>query len=226
MLALIDGDIVTFRAAFSAEEEPVNIACSRASTMLDMILLATKADEYKVFLSGDGNFRYKVFPEYKANRLKSKRPKWEKEVRSYLEIEWNAELSQGCEADDMMGVSANENTVICTIDKDLDQIPGLHYNFVKDWLYDVSPEKARYNFYYQLLVGDTADGIKGVPGIGPKKAQAILGQCETERELFEACREAYGNDDELAMNAKCLHVWRKIGDIWKWPTFERMDKST
>lgn len=184
-----------------------------------------------MFLSGSGNFRYAVYPEYKANRLDAKRPKWEKDVREFLKLHWEAVVSEGCEADDLMGIAAcaslpNYTSVIATIDKDLDQIPGWHWNFVKKEQYFVTPEKGIYNFYYQLLVGDTADGIKGVFGIGPKKAQRILSTCESEREMFEACREAYGNDEELEMNAKVLHIWKKENDIWKWPRFEGMDKGT
>lgn len=236
MLAIIDGDIVTFRAAFSAEEEPEPyIACARATTMVEEILAATGADEYKVFLSGGKNFRYSVYPEYKANRLDAKRPKWEKEVKAFLELHWEATVSDGCEADDLIGIEATKNTpkfgeasikeegkpwppfVICTIDKDLDQIPGWHWNFVKKEQYFVTPEQALRNFYYQCLVGDTADGIKGVPGIGPKKAARILDACESEREMFGAVREAYGNDEEFEMNAKVLYIWKQPNDIWKWP---------
>lgn len=234
MLAIIDGDIVTFRAAFSAEEEPEPyIACARANTMVEEILLATGATEYKVFISGEKNFRYDVYPEYKANRLNAKRPKWEKDVKAYLEINWDAERSEGCEADDLMGltqVSAQKQgkeSCIATIDKDLDQIPGWHYNFVKKEKYFITPEQALIHFYYQCLVGDTADGIKGVPGIGPKKASRILSQCESEREMFAAVREAYGNDEEFAMNAKVLYIWKQPNDIWKWPKhFEGMEQST
>lgn len=234
---LVDGDIVCFRAAFSAEDESEPyIACSRAGTMVDEILQATGADAFHLFLSGKDNFRYKVFPEYKANRREAKRPKWEQEVKTYFSLDWNAEWSDGCEADDMMGIALTElgdEGIIATIDKDLDMIPGKHYNFVKKELYEITPDQAVYNFYYQLLVGDTADGIKGVPGIGPKKAGRILAACESEREqllryekaMLEACREAYGSDEEMEMNAKCLWIWRKPGDVWKWPTFN-VDGST
>lgn len=219
----VDGDIVCFRAAFSAEDESEPyIACSRAGTMVDEILQATGATAFRLFLSGKDNFRYKVFPEYKANRLDAKRPKWEQEVKAYFDLDWNAEWSDGCEADDMLGIALTElgdEGIIATIDKDLDMIPGKHYNFVKKELYEITPDQAVYNFYYQLLVGDTADGIKGVPGIGPKKASRILAQCESEREMLEACREAYGSDEEMEMNARCLWIHRKkdddIRDRWK-----------
>lgn len=35
--------------------------------------------------------------------------------------------------------------------------------------------------------------------------------------MFNMCRDSYGCDEELEMNAKCLHLWREIGDVWKWP---------
>ena len=195
MRMLLDGDIITFRAAFSAEDEPEAwIACGRADAMIEemVMMLGGSLDDVEVWLSGPTNFRYDVFPEYKANRITAKRPKYEKEVKDYLVRKWDALWSVGCEADDMLGVrqmQINEewmprfdarhdiHSIICTIDKDLDQIPGWHYNFVKKEKYNVSPEEATRFFYYQCLVGDTADGIKGVPGIGPVKAKKLLDSC-------------------------------------------------
>lgn len=231
MKSYIDGDIITFRAAFSAEDESeAFIACGRANTMVEEILTATGANEYVIYLSGKDNFRYNVFPEYKANRLDAKRPKWEREVKEHLLLEWNAVEVNGCEADDYLGWMAtnDEKAIICTIDKDLDQIVGWHYNFVKKEKYYVTPAQGIYYFYYQLLVGDSADGIKGVPGIGPTKATRILGPMPVagdapedleayEATLFEAVRESYGCDDAMEMNAKVLWIWKKEKDIWKWP---------
>lgn len=109
MKLLIDGDICTFRAAFSAEdEEEAYIACGRVNQMIDEMLAATGATEYEVWLTGENNFRYRVFPEYKANRLNAKRPKWEKKVRAYLISHWEANVTDGCEADDMLGVRQME----------------------------------------------------------------------------------------------------------------------
>lgn len=188
--------------------------------MIEEMVAATGADEVEVFISGPANFRYRVYPEYKANRLDAKRPKWENQVKEYLIIHWNAVISKGCEADDLLGMRCTElgkDSCIATTDKDLDMIPGWHYNFVKKELYYIEPEKAIYNFYYQCLVGDVADGVKGVPGIGPVKAGRILANCESEREMFEAVREAYGVDEAFEMNAKVLWIWRKPNDVWEWP---------
>ena len=155
---MIDGDIVVFRAAASAEEEDEAwVACARADKIIEDILVETESDEYEVYLTGKNNFRYSVFPEYKANRKDAKRPKWEQAVKDYLIIEWDAIVTDGEEADDKLGARqcelsfAEDNSVICTIDKDLDMIPGGHYNFVKKEKRYISPEEATRFFYYQLI---------------------------------------------------------------------------
>lgn len=171
----------------------------------------------ELWLSGPDNFRYGIYPEYKANRIKTKRPRWEHEVKEFLTKSFSANWSKGCEADDMLGVRQMElgdNSVLCTIDKDLWQIPGWKYNFVKKEKSFVTPEEGIRFFYYQCLVGDTADGIKGVPGIGPKKATNILDACQTEQEMYEAVRDRFSCYEEFAMNAQVLHIWQHPGDIW------------
>lgn len=235
MILLIDADIVCFRAAFTAEdEEEAWVACARADQMLQDMLAETKCTEYELWLSGEGNFRYDVFPEYKAHRITAKRPKWEKEVKNYFVRSWDANWSTGCEADDMLGVRQMElatahdneegctvefNSMIGTIDKDLNMIPGWHYNFVKKEKSYVDKDAAFRFFCYQLLVGDTADGIKGVPGIGPKKADRLLDSLEKE-EWLDAIKDLYGSEEEMLMNGKCLWIWRKKGDIWTGPTHD------
>jgi len=218
--ALIDGDIVAIRTAATAENEELWIATSRASSLIDEIITAVKADSVEIWLSGDTNFRYRVYPEYKASRLGMKRPKWEKEVKQYLSTDWNANWSVDCEADDMLGVGSTEDTIICTIDKDLNQIPGLHYNFVKKEIYEVDYLEGMRFFYQQMLTGDTVDNIKGVSGIGAKKAEKLLSQGETEEEWYDIVRDQYSCNEEMELNGQCLWIWRKLNDIWKLKSIE------
>ena len=81
----------------------------------------------------------------------------------------------------------DEACILVSIDKDLDTVPGWHYNYDKKITYFVTPEEASYNFYYQLLVGDSSDNIKGAVGVGPAKAKKILSECKTELEMYQAC---------------------------------------
>jgi DNA polymerase-1 len=224
--ALIDADNLAFACAASAEEEDVEVACTRADSFIENILAETGATEYELWFSGDNNFRYNVYPEYKGNRKASYRPLWEKEVKQYITEKWEANWTDDIEADDMLGIRQLEctDTILAHLDKDLNQIKGLHYNWElrrlgevvrEKRIYTVSNEEADYWFFYQLLVGDTTDNIKGVRGIGPKKAAGILHGCESNRERYEAVLGRYSSEEELDLNAQCVYIHRKLGDHWR-----------
>lgn len=215
MKALIDGDIVAFRCAASAEQEENSaIAVWRVEKSLEEIIEATAAKSTEIFLTGEGNFRRQLAPYYKAHRVKPK-PRHLPDCEEHLQQAWNAVRCEGYEADDALGFSQTEETIICSIDKDLWQIPGWHYNFVKGERFYISPERAIREFYTQMLVGDTADNIKGAPGIGKVKAVRLLEGCETEEEMFDTVRAAYNNDALFEETGKLLWVWKKPGDIWQ-----------
>jgi DNA polymerase-1 len=220
-IALIDGDIVAYRCAASCETSDVDLVFYRIDEMMDGILNATRADSFKVYLTGKDNFRKEVYPEYKAHRSKLPKPVWLEDAREYLESEYNAIICDGEEADDQLGINQEIDTVICSIDKDLLQVPGKHYNFVKDAFTLVNEWEGQYHFYKQCLMGDRSDNVKGIYGIGDKKADKILAERNTEQELFDAVRNAYSNDDEFLMNARCLWIRRKPQEDYK-EHFERL----
>ena len=135
--ALIDADTVVWRVGFTTEEDPFWVARARCDVMLDKILLDTGVRSYDLWLSdsAQNNFRYSVYPLYKANRIGKPKPKHYEALKEYLIREWDAKFSVDMEADDYLGIFQDEEnytTVICSIDKDLQQIGGLHYNFVKE----------------------------------------------------------------------------------------------
>jgi 5'-3' exonuclease len=105
----------------------------------------------------------------------------------------------------------------------LDGIPGWHYNPVKDAHYYITLEEANYFFYTQLLTGDRVDNIKGVDGIGAKKAEKLLANLTTECQLYNACRAAYtgryglDGDKFLEENALLLWIQRKENILWEKP---------
>ena len=219
MKVLIDGDIVCYRCAASAEHDPVEVAILRTENQVQEILHNCNqfsAIEGNLFLSGESNFRYDIFPEYKANRTQPK-PKWLQECREYLVLEWSAKVTEGYEADDAIGIAAMVDTIIASDDKDLLQIPGTHYNLRTQKMLEVTNEEALWMFYFQLLVGDSADNIKGVKGIGKVKASRVLEVGMSEWDLFEVCRNLYNNDEEMLMNGQLLHIMRHEKDLWTFP---------
>jgi DNA polymerase-1 len=110
---------------------------------------------------------------------------------------WTHEESLNLEADDLMGILATrdpENTIICSIDKDMKTIPCTLYNWDKDIEpKEVSREEALLSLAGQALTGDSTDGYRGLPGCGPVAVKKILGAMNGEdaTEVWLAVWEAY-----------------------------------
>ncbi len=228
---LVDGDLFAFRCAASAENDNEHIACARMETLLDTCLSETNSDEFQIFLTGPTNFRYQVYPEYKATRQDKYRPQYLTQCKEYLRDKYDAVTSDNCEADDLMAIAqtAERDTIICSLDKDMLQVPGMHYSWAieggpqtKRWvkearLQEISPIEGLRKFYYQMIVGDTSDNIKGVEGMGPVAANKLLAGLETEEDMFDAVRDAYGLDEAMLMNGRVLWLQREPGQVWRFP---------
>ena len=220
MEALLDGDIYAFRVACTTENDNESIAVYRVNEMIENTLAEVEASEYKLFLTSPDNFRKHVYPEYKANRTATK-PKHLQFLKDYLIESWQGQVAERMEADDYLGINQHESSIICSIDKDLLQVPGKHFNFVKKEFYEVDEETGFRNFYTQLLTGDTSDNIKGIAGIGPVKAKKALAEATNEYEMFCIVRDMYKNDEWMIMNGRCLHILRSLDDDWT-KHFERL----
>jgi hypothetical protein len=234
--ALIDGDIVTYRCAAATENDDVNIACWQAGEMMRRILHETNAVSYRCFLTGSGNFRYSIYPDYKANRRDVPRPKHYAAIREYLTAAWNASVTEGYEADDAMGMEQclePEGSIICSIDKDMLMIPGWHYNFVKQEMRLVSPLDGLRHFYWQLIMGDKTDNIPGYDGKMRQKVpkfleptMSALNEMTEEQDMFSFVSDMHSCEIPIDICGKCLWIWRKENDIWEPPTLdETMDGS-
>jgi 5'-3' exonuclease len=222
---LVDADTPCYAAAIVHEADDVEYAIMEANASIQRLLNDTNSTSFAIYLSGEGNFRHDIFPEYKANRIKVPKPRHLQEVRDSVARGWDAIISKGCEADDLLGITQcnSKDTCIASIDKDLDQIPGMHYNpgilrkgkWIKEpRMYEISPAQGLYYFYYQLLIGDSTDNIKGAIGIGPKKAENILFDCKTPWEYYQAVAPFFSCKEELLQNARCVYIWQKENDLW------------
>jgi 5'-3' exonuclease len=200
--------------------------------VMEQILHDTGADSYKVYLSDrlQNNFRYAIDNNYKANRKDMAKPRWYDSIRQFLINEFKAEITLGQEADDALGIEQMRPsfrsdvqfpTVICSIDKDLLQIPGAHYNITRRESTTVTDTEGIRHFYHQLLTGDRVDNIEGIRGIGQVKAGRILAGLEDEHGLFDAVRACYGDGAEeqgrLLKNGQLLWIRRKENEIWQVP---------
>ena len=239
-IVLIDGDVLVYACGFASdagarangqEHEDLSFCLNGVNKTIESLVKTCEADDYVVFLSHHENFRCEIFPEYKLNRDASHKPYWYKEVKEHLLKRHDAIVSSpGDEADDALGIAQCSgmygDTVIASVDKDLDMIPGWHYNFSKNnkakGLYHVSEDQALRIFYKQMLKGDSVDNI---PGLYRKRGirckQAILDGIDTlttEREMYEYVLNLYEEDEEfVTLIGKLLWIKREEGE-WQPPT--------
>lgn len=170
---------------FNVQEhhEPLNYTLHGTRELIDALLRNSGATDYRVYISHPVNYREQYYPEYKMNRDIGHKPFWYDEIKEYLFDKHPTMYSEeGEEADDALGrtqMAFHGNgieTVIVSIDKDLDMIPGLHYNFSKNnkakGVYTVTDPEGLQAFYKQILTGDTSDNIPGMYATLGKKARA------------------------------------------------------
>lgn len=240
MIALIDADSLIyiiawhFRDSDLGAKEQVGIMCD---SLLSNLLKATKATRYLGAFSGTENFRQSLykFAPYKGTR----RPKdehvllWKPIIIEHYMKYWQFFMPKALpfEADDVICAiheslgTQNHGTVVCSPDKDLRQIPGLYFDYrrIEDGIKHVDQDTASYNFWMSMLMGDSVDNIKGLPGIGPVKAKALLvgktneGMAEcVQEQYFKAFGEYYGPEiyTQTLDTIQLVHSKHRLWDSW------------
>ncbi len=163
------------------------------------------------FYIGDtekSNFRFAsaVTQPYKGGRLD--KPSILPYLRDYLIHTEGAIVATGYEADDMLGIHQTNETIAIHCDKDINMIPGKHYDTMKD-LHWISTDPGQvlvgssnikgYGlslFYGQLLMGDRTDAIPPIArtptkGWGVKGVVDLLQKCKDEKELLHSVVKCY-----------------------------------
>ncbi len=227
MTLLIDGDhLFVYRVGFGVENDPLGMQAARwnIEKSLSRVICNRQDSKYRIFLSGENNFRDKVatiFPYKGRRKERGHRPKYYNEIRDHLVQKYNAEVIEGMEADDALGIEQMKYTrkfrdkpsdisleeaevkglaydtiimdsVIVASDKDLDMIPGWHYNPLKEKSYHVNELEAYRWFCAQWIAGDwECDDIPGLKGIGTKTGLKLLKDCKTEKEMEDKVKETY-----------------------------------
>jgi DNA polymerase-1 len=194
-VTLIDCDSLLYKGIEDLEEYK-----DRIDDILSTIIHDTKSTHYKAFLESKGNntFRKIVNRLYKANRVSKDLPANFIEIKDYVIETYNPFLSVGVETDDsivstlkyIQQVYPLTDIVIAANDKDYLTVPVTYYDLYHGRIGDikvVSKEEADYNFYKQLLMGDSVDNVKGIKGIGPKGASKVLDN--STNHFLSVCRE-------------------------------------
>lgn len=240
---LIDGDVLVYRAALSAEyehrwedgiwtlEAREDDAINFIEKTIDSITASLGSCDYVVALScTKSNFRKDIYPDYKSNRKDHRKPLLYRFIRDYISTEHPTKVQEGLEGDDVIGILATKgkkkpNTVIVSIDKDFKSIPNKYWNMDSEEMVDTTPEEAHRFHMLQTLMGDTVDGYGGCKGVGPKTAEKVLNA--SEGCLWESVVKQYNKagmteEDALvqARLARILHASdydfkKKEVKLWK-----------
>lgn len=233
MKALVDGDILLYEVGFGAETgwkaitgedalPPFSYIESFLNTRVANIVGMAGASSHSLFLTKGTSFRSNIatLKPYKGQRINHK-PWHYDNLRVYLEHILGAEVVEGIEADDAMAITHTldpSNTIICSRDKDLRQLPGAFYSWENgeqpsfgpvlikpDGWVELSEDRKKLTgtgfawFCAQVLIGDVVDNIPGLPRTGPVGAYELLSGYSSSRDMLSALHEAYRGhygDDE------------------------------
>ncbi len=181
----IDGDLIVYQTCciFNEDDDLSRRQIVKyVNKKIDNLMRSSECDLYIMFVTTNTNFRDDLVDDYKANRDPDDRPvnlTWAK--RWCLE-NLNTHYHKKLEADDLLGIYMNENSILWSLDKDLRQIPGRHLDDATQKVVEITEEgvievfnktsssgkvtKKVYfdgtiGFYYQLLIGDDTDYIVG-----------------------------------------------------------------
>ncbi|MBS24052.1 MAG: DNA polymerase I, partial [Gammaproteobacteria bacterium] len=237
-LILVDGSSYLFRA-FHALPPLINskrMPTGAVKGVINMIRALIKGHDHGniaiVFDAKGKTFRNDVYKEYKAHR-----PPMPDDLRSQIQpihdviraMGLPLLIIEGVEADDVIGTLAHQaskkgiKTLISTGDKDLAQLVNKHVtlmNTMTNEILDVAGVKKKFEvgpeqiIDYLALMGDKADNIPGVPGVGPKTAVKWLHEYDSMEGIIENAEAIGGKVGErLRENIDLLHLSYELATI-------------
>jgi hypothetical protein len=186
------------------------------------IVDGARADDYTLYLTEGPTFRddIAVSKPYKGTRS-GKKPFHFENLTAIMVGPYEAVVCRGIEADDQLALDAladPDNTVICSRDKDLKQLPVNVFSWELGKQPAFGPTRITQDgtlqlnglkltgtgfafFCAQMLMGDTVDNIPGVPGCGPVKAYQRL--------------EPFVEDGSEWLYQEVEATYRQLGEGWE-----------
>lgn len=205
MTLLIDADWLVHSACAACEcdirwDEWINTLHLEQADVKDFISMrlshwrdVTSDGQVVMCFSDYPTFRHDLHQEYKANRVGKRKPLGMRDIRHWVEQNYECRTCVGLEADDVMGLLATNgsyaNPVIVSIDKDMRTVPcSLLAN---EEVETIHPMQAHRTWMMQALTGDSTDNYSGLKGVGPVSAAKILGEAGTLPEMWDKVVAAY-----------------------------------
>jgi hypothetical protein len=219
---LIDADCLVYECCFGSDKvwegegpAPFDVVATLLDNKVANICAIVESTTPPIlYLTGRGNFRYAIAKRKPYKERRAEKHFHHKNIRAYIQGRYDVCMSDGLEADDLMAIeqTRRQDTIICSIDKDLRQVPGLHFSWEKGnipsfgparvdgygWI-KLSTDRKKITgmgdkfFLSQTLTGDVVDSIPGLPKCGAVAAFSILEPTTEMREGAKAVYCAYKN---------------------------------
>ena len=219
MKLLIDADYIVYKCCAGCETEidwgdDVIMVTSKFTDAYNSVRRELRKIESNffdssstiLFFSDSVNFRKSIFPDYKGHRNR-KKPCGYRRVIEQLKTEYEVIRMRSLEADDAMGIYATlyPDNIICSPDKDMRQIPGKLYDLAD--VTEITPEEGANWHFIQTMAGDQTDGYAGIPGVGIKRAIALLEKDGYKwSTVVKAFAEKDLDEDVALMNARLAKI--------------------
>ena len=226
---ITDGDILLYRAAAATERGidwgdgiwtlhgDIDAAKRSIEDSLEAKARIVKADHVIVALSDPSGwyFRHDLLPTYKGSRKDTRKPMLLSPLKQWVTESYDTIAWPSLEADDVLGILGSvkpkkgSRVVIDSEDKDLLTVPCSLMR--KGKVQKVTEMQADYTHLMQTLTGDTTDGYKGCPGVGPKRAAVLLGGANEGEEwgaVVTAYEKAGLTEDDALVQARVARILR------------------
>ena len=204
MVALFDADSLVWASSYGVEED-IDLAIEKYNDSFTNIIYDLNEiydiSEVITFNNSKGNFRKILDTNYKANRKSSGIPSVLTELHDYVTETYNSVSKYSLETDDLVAAywkniaeeDGRDTVIIVSIDKDYKQLPALIYNYhyKHRCVYDIEPVEALYNFYEQMIIGDSIDNVNYCKGYGKKYAEKLLKDCTSHYQFTKKVYELF-----------------------------------
>ena len=211
MILLVDADSLIFEKYYTDIAEARNKFDEQYMAIVNHLEEMYSVDKVLTFSGSKGNFRKILNTKYKANRKKQELPPLLHEMHAYVKSQYDSIYGFGIETDDLVArywakltkELGRDEVMIVSIDKDYKQFPCLMYNYhyKHKEILNITEDEALYNFYEQMIVGDTADNVNFFKGKGKRFAERYFDDCATKyqytKKLYELFIKEYKGKAKL-----------------------------
>jgi len=182
-----DNKLVKSNVTVHREPSPPGEVLADIDEFLITITDNCQTNDMTCFLTLDKVYRHNIgtIVRYKWKRSVLTKPAHLELVKDHFINKYDAKFQKGLEADDLIGMEVEPNTIIASTDKDFDTLACSRYNWDTLRLYQITKHTAMINFYQMVILGDAADCIPGIHGIGLKsKHVTCLPKIRLEKDIF------------------------------------------